>query len=180
MNRFVLICMLLLCISAAALAQETVEVTGVVTDVKREPLIGVSISVLDAPGLGTTTDVNGRYKIKMERYKKLKFSYIGFDSQEILVKDAFVINVTLKESESSVLNEVVITGTGVQKKASLTAAVTTVNVADLKSNPTSSISNALAGNVPGVMAMMRSGQPGKNISEFWIRGISTFGGDQVL
>ncbi|KAA8485548.1 TonB-linked SusC/RagA family outer membrane protein [Arcticibacter tournemirensis] len=176
MNRFVLICMLLLGISAAALAQETVEVTGVVTDVKREPLIGVSISVLDAPGLGTTTDINGRYKIKMERYKKLKFSYIGFDSQEILVKDAFVINVTLKESESSVLNEVVITGTGVQKKASLTAAVTTVNVADLKSNPTSSISNALAGNVPGVMAMMQSGQPGKNISEFWIRGISTFGG----
>ncbi|RXF71835.1 SusC/RagA family TonB-linked outer membrane protein [Arcticibacter tournemirensis] len=176
MNRFVLICMFFLCISAAALAQETVEVTGVVTDVKREPLIGVSIAVLDAPGLGTTTDVNGRYKIKMERYKKLKFSYIGFDSQEILVKDAFVINVTLKESESSVLNEVVITGTGVQKKASLTAAVTTVNVADLKSNPTSSISNALAGNVPGVMAMMQSGQPGKNISEFWIRGISTFGG----
>ncbi len=176
MNRFLLTCMLLLCVTVSALAQEIVEVTGVVTDAKKEPLIGVSISVLDAPGLGTATDINGRYKIKMERYKKLKFSYIGFDSQLILVKDAFVINVTLQEAESSVLNEVVVTGTGTQKKLTFTGAASTVNVEDLKSNPTSSLSNALAGNVPGVMAMMQSGQPGKNISEFWIRGISTFGG----
>src|SRR5690606_33784779 len=74
------------------------------------------------------------------------------------------------------LDEVVVTGTGAQTRLTLTGAVTTVNVNDLKSNPTSSLSNALAGNVPGVMAMMQSGQPGRNISEFGIRGISTFGG----
>src|SRR5690606_5745922 len=75
-----------------------------------------------------------------------------------------------------VLEEIVVTGTGAQKMLTLTAAVSSVNVDDMKSNPTASITNALAGNVPGVMAMMQSGQPGKNISEFWIRGISTFGG----
>src|SRR5690606_28218618 len=91
-------------------------------------------------------------------------------------KENLVINVTLIEAESTTLDEVVVTGTGAQTRLTLTGAVSTVNVDDLKNSPTSSLSNALAGNVPGVMAMMQSGQPGKNISEFWIRGISTFGG----
>lgn len=176
MNRFLLLCMLFLGLSLQVWAQEIVEVTGQVTDTNKEPLIGVSVSVRDAAGLGTVTDNKGFYKIKVERYKKLILSYIGYVRQEILVKDDFLINVTLTESDNSVLEEVVVTGTGVQKKLTLTGAVTTVNMEDLKSNPTSSLSNALAGNVAGVMAMMQSGQPGKNISEFWIRGISTFGG----
>mgnify|MGYP005953457257 CR=1 FL=1 len=83
----------------------------------------------------------------------------------------------MKESEASELDEVVITGTGAQKKLTVTGAVTTVNVNDLKANPTANLSNALAGNVAGVLAMQTSGQPGKNTSEFWIRGISTFGAD---
>ncbi|WP_257668395.1 SusC/RagA family TonB-linked outer membrane protein [Parapedobacter tibetensis] len=176
MNRFLLTCMLLLRITFSALAQEIVEVTGVVVDANKAPLIGVNIAVTDAPGLGTVTDNKGNYKINVERYKKLTFSYVGFQKQEVLVKDNLVIDVTLQESETSVLDEVVVTGTGTQKRLTLTGAVTTVNVDDLKSNPTSSLSNALAGNVPGVLAMMQSGQPGRNISEFWIRGISTFGG----
>ncbi len=81
----------------------------------------------------------------------------------------------MKESEASELDEVVITGTGAQKKLTVTGAVTTVNVDDLKSNPSANLSNALAGNVAGVLAMQTSGQPGVNTSEFWIRGISTFG-----
>ncbi|WP_270090525.1 SusC/RagA family TonB-linked outer membrane protein [Sphingobacterium sp. SYP-B4668] len=176
MKRILIICMLLLGATFSALAQEIVEVTGVVTDAQKEPLVGVSIFVTDAPGLGTVTDNNGRYKIKIEQYKKLTFSYLGYEKQEILIKDGVTVNVTLQKSEMSVLDEVVVTGTGTQKRLTVTGAVTTVNVNDLKSNPTSSLSNALAGNVPGIMAMMQSGQPGKNISEFWIRGISTFGG----
>src|SRR5690606_7273257 len=101
---------------------------------------------------------------------------VGFQTQEVVIKEDLTLNITLVEKESSVLEEVVVTGTGNQTKLTLTGAVTTVNVDDLKSNPTSSLSNALAGNVPGVMAMMQSGQPGRNVSEFWIRGISTFGG----
>lgn len=168
--------MLLLGLSYAALAQDIVEVRGVIVDAQKTPLIGVSISVKDAPGLGTTTDNKGNYKIKVEKYKTLVFSSVGYQKQEILVKDTYTIDLTLKESETSVLDEVVVTGTGTQKKLTLTGAASTVDVSTMKSNPTSSVTNALAGNVPGVMAMMQSGQPGRNISEFWIRGISTFGG----
>jgi TonB-linked SusC/RagA family outer membrane protein len=168
--------MLLLGLSYAVLAQDIVEVRGVIVNAQKAPLIGVSISVKDAPGLGTTTDNKGNYKIKVEKYKTLVFSSVGYQKQEILVKDTYTIDLTLKESETSVLDEVVVTGTGTQKKLTLTGAASTVDVSTMKSNPTSSVTNALAGNVPGVMAMMQSGQPGRNISEFWIRGISTFGG----
>ena len=81
----------------------------------------------------------------------------------------------MKESEASKLDEVVVTGMGTQKKLTVTGAVTNVDVGELKRFPTSNISNALAGNVPGIIAQQTSGQPGKNTSEFWIRGISTFG-----
>ncbi|MCY4780109.1 TonB-dependent receptor [Sphingobacterium sp. UT-1RO-CII-1] len=156
--------------------QDVVEVTGVITDAKKQPLVGVSVFVTDAPGLGTVTDSKGKYKIKVERYKKLTISSLGYEKKEVIVREQLVIDVQLNEAEKNILDEVVVTGTGPEKRLTLTGAVTTVNVDDLKSNPTSSLSNALAGNVPGVMAMMQSGQPGKNISEFWIRGISTFGG----
>ena len=166
--------LLLSCILGAQ-AQESIVVTGVVTDKNKEPLVGVNITVGDMVGLGTITDINGKYKIKMEPYHRLIFSYIGFDKVEVLVKEQRVINVAMQESEASVIDEVVITGTGAQKKLTVTGAVTNVNVADLKVNPTGSISNALAGDVAGVLAMQTSGQPGQNSSEFWIRGISTFG-----
>lgn len=81
----------------------------------------------------------------------------------------------MKESAASSLDEVVITGTGVQKKLTVTGAITTVNVSDLTHTANGNVVNALAGNVAGVLAMQTSGQPGRNTSEFWIRGISTFG-----
>ncbi|MGJ0788312.1 SusC/RagA family TonB-linked outer membrane protein [Bacteroides faecis] len=174
-KKILIMFVLLLSCILGAQAQESIVVTGVVTDKNKEPLVGVNITVGDMVGLGTITDINGKYKIKMEPYHRLIFSYIGFDKVEVLVKEQRVINVVMQESEASVIDEVVITGTGAQKKLTVTGAVTNVNVADLKVNPTGSISNALAGNVAGVLAMQTSGQPGQNSSEFWIRGISTFG-----
>ena len=174
-KNFITICLLL--VSVATFAQKKIEVTGVVTDTNKEPLVGVNVTVKDQAGLGAITDINGRYKISIEEFSRLVFSYIGFDKQEVLVKRQQVVNVIMKESEASELDEVVITGTGAQKKLTVTGAVTTVNVNDLKANPTANLSNALAGNVAGVLAMQTSGQPGKNTSEFWIRGISTFGAD---
>lgn len=175
MKKFLITFVLLLSCILSVRAQESIIVTGVVTDSNKEPLVGVNITVGDMVGLGTITDINGKYKIKMEPYHRLIFSYIGFDKVQVLVKEQRVVNVTMKESEASAIDEVVITGTGAQKKLTVTGAVTNVNVADLKANPTGNISNALAGNVAGVLAMQTSGQPGKNASEFWIRGISTFG-----
>jgi tonB-linked outer membrane protein, susC/ragA family len=150
-------------------------VTGVVTDAQKEPLVGVNVAVKDVPGLGAITDINGKYKIAIEPYQRLIFSYVGFDKVEVLIKEQRVVNVTMKESAASSLDEVVITGTGVQKKLTVTGAITTVNVSDLMHTANGSVVNALAGNVAGVLAMQTSGQPGRNTSEFWIRGISTFG-----
>ncbi len=174
-KNFITICLLL--VSVAAFSQKKIQVTGVVTDTNKEPLVGVNVTVKDQAGLGAITDINGRYKISIEEFSRLVFSYIGFDKQEVLVKRQQIVDVVLKESEASELDEVVITGTGAQKKLTVTGAVTTVNINDLKANPTANLSNALAGNVAGVLAMQTSGQPGKNTSEFWIRGISTFGAD---
>lgn len=157
------------------MAQNNITVTGVVTDEKNEPLIGVNITIKDQPGFGSITDMDGHYSIKVARYSRLIFSYIGFEKQEVLVKDKKDINVKMKESSSSMLDEVVITGTGAQKKLTVTGAVATVKLDEIESVATNNISNALAGNIAGVMAMQTSGQPGENTSEFWIRGISTFG-----
>lgn len=174
MRYFLITCILLLSCSISTWA-ENIVVTGVVTDAQKEPLVGVNVTVKDVPGLGAITDINGKYKIAIEPYQRLIFSYVGFDKVEVLIKEQRVVNVTMKESAASSLDEVVITGTGVQKKMTVTGAITTVNVSDLMHTANGSVVNALAGNVAGVLAMQTSGQPGRNTSEFWIRGISTFG-----
>jgi len=157
-----------------AQSKKTIEVKGIVVDEKKAPLIGVNVTVKDSPGLGVITDMNGRFKIKVSAYSWLIFSYIGYEKEEVLIKEQQTVNVVMKESQATTLNEVVVTGMGAQKKVSVTGAVTTVDLKELKT-PTASITNALAGVVPGVFARQTSGQPGDNISEFWIRGISTFG-----
>ena len=178
MKHFIVICLALLSLAAPGLSQEEAKqivVTGTVVDANNEPLIGVNVTVKNMPGLGAITDIDGKYSIKMEPYSYLIFSYIGFQTTEVLVKTQTKVDVKMKESQESMLDEVVITGTGAQKKLNVTGAVASVNVDVLKSNSSSSVVNSLAGNVAGVLAMQTSGQPGENTSEFWIRGISTFG-----
>jgi TonB-linked SusC/RagA family outer membrane protein len=162
-------------VSLATFAQGKMEITGTVTDEKNEPMIGVTISVKDSPGMGTVTGLDGHYKISVNQYSYLIFTYLGYEKQEIFIKDKKAVNVAMKPSKANILNEVTITGLGTRKKITVTGAVTTVDVDQLKT-PTASLSNALAGNVPGIFAQMSSGQPGSNVSEFWIRGLSTFGG----
>ena len=174
MKNFLFICMLLLGLSTSALAQESIVVTGVVTDTNKEPMIGVNVSISNIPGLGAITDLNGKYSIKMPPYHKLVFTYIGFEKVEVLVKEQRTVNVTMKEASAREIDEVVITGTGAQKKLTVTGAITNVDVDVLKANPSGSMANALAGNVPGILAMQTSGKPG-SVSEFWIRGFAPFG-----
>ena len=175
MKKYIVICTMFLGFALTAYPQgTTIEVSGKVIDGLGEPLVGTTIAVVDAPGLGTVTDIDGNYKIQVEKYRKLLFSYIGFKPYEVTITDQTVVNVTMEEAEGTLLDEVVVTATGEQKRVSVTGAVTSINVTQLSLSPTASISNALAGNVPGVLSMQTSGQPGSN-SEFWIRGISTFG-----
>ncbi|MDR1743762.1 MAG: TonB-dependent receptor [Dysgonamonadaceae bacterium] len=178
MKRYIL-SVLCLIISLGVFAQNKVEVTGTITDAKGIPLIGATVTVKDKPGLGVAADIDGKYKIKIDPFQYLVFSYIGYETQEHLVKDVNItIDVKMEESKETALDEITVTGIGVQKKVTVTGAITTVEVGTLKT-PVSSISNALAGNVAGVLAMQKSGQPGQNTSEFWIRGISTFGGSSA-
>ena len=158
------------------MAQGSLTVTGKVIDgTNNEPLIGVNVSIKNEPGLGTITDINGKYIIKnVKPYSILVFTYVGFATEEIQVKDKSKIDLVMKEDVNNIIDEVVITGTGLKKKVNLTGAITNVNVESLKSNPGGSISTSLAGVVPGVQAITTSGKPGST-SEFWIRSISTFG-----
>lgn len=96
-------------------SKKKVVVKGVVTDEAKEPLIGVNVTVKDMPGLGSITDMNGHYSITMEPYRQLVFTYIGYESKEVMVKEQRTINVVMKESVTRAVDEVVITGTGVQR-----------------------------------------------------------------
>ena len=181
MKKFLLIILYMVIgyVSDAYAQSQTIEIAGNVKDETNTPLIGVNISVKNVTGLGVITDIDGNYKIKATPYSTLIFSYIGFDTQEIIIKEGMrTLNVVMKEAQASVLDEVVITGMGAQKKVTLTGAVSNVDIKHLKTT-TSSITNALAGNVPGILARQTSGQPGKSNSEFWIRGISTFGANNA-
>nr|WP_314810124.1 TonB-dependent receptor [Segatella oris] len=164
------------CIVFNALAQEQLNISGTVTDAAGEALIGVSVTVKDAKGLGTITNIDGKYNIKIQQYHTLVFSYIGYKPVSVLVKgDKKVIDVQMSEEKTNAIDEVVFTGLGTQKKLTVTGAITNVDVSQMKQFPSSNFTNALAGNVPGIIAMQSSGQPGKSTSRFWVRGISTFG-----
>lgn len=149
-------------------------VTGTITDaVDGSPLIGVNIK-LKGTTTGVISDIDGNYSIEVDSRKSiLIFSYIGYKTREVPVEDLGVINVKLT-SDNELLDEVVIVGSGTQKKVSVTGAISSVKGAALKA-PSSSLTSSLAGRLAGVMVNTTSGEPG-SASEFYIRGISTLGG----
>lgn len=152
-----------------------VTVKGNVTDMKGEPLIGVSVKFKENPGIATVTDIDGNYSINVkDKYSTLQFSYIGFVPKEETVGDRKIINVIMQEDVGQ-LDEVVVVGYGTQKKASVVGSISTIEPGQLNVGTSRSLSNNLAGNVAGIIGVQRSGEPGYDNSEFWIRGINTFG-----
>lgn len=147
-------------------------VTGQVTDESGESLPGVNVLIKNT-SMGTTTDVDGRYSIDVpEESNILVFSYIGFVSQEIAIDGRSTIDVKLTEGFTE-LSEVVVVGYGVQKKANLTGAVSSVNFEKLENIPQSNTLNILAGRIPGISIVQGNGQPGRDLTEVNIRGIGT-------
>lgn len=168
--------MFLLCgIVASAAAQQKITLNGLVTDTKKEPLIGAGVVVKGSVGNYAITDLDGRFTLEMESYNRIEVSFLGFKTKELLIKEEKYVEITLEEDVSLAIDEVVVTASGAQRKLTQTGAVTPVSVDALKTSATGSITNSLAGNAPGIIARQTSGQPGYNVSEFWIRGISTFG-----
>jgi len=96
MKKFIIICILLTGLFAQTFAQEeTVEVKGTIVDEQNDPIVGVNIYVTDVAGLGTVSNVDGEYSIKVPTFKKLTFSFIGFEKHEVLIKEAQTLNVQL-------------------------------------------------------------------------------------
>ena len=148
-------------------------ITGNVTDGSTgEPLIGVSI-MLKGSSEGTTTDLDGNFSLSVPVKAQLEFSYIGYKKQVLDVTDLVVANVKL-ESDNEMLAEVVVVGAGTQKKVSVTGAITSVKGTELHA-PSSSLTSNFAGKLAGVIAVTTGGEPGTS-SNFYIRGIGTFGG----
>ena len=148
-------------------------VVGRVVEPNGEPAVGVTI-MLKGTTQGTITDIDGNYMISAPSDGILQFSYVGFEDQEIKINGRTTIDVTLKESEN-VLEEVVISvGYGTQRKMTTIGAQSGItNVAELK-QPVANLTNVIAGRISGVIGMQRSGDPGNDNADLWIRGISTF------
>lgn len=157
------------------LTEEGIHINGTVRDSQGEPLSGVNI-VIKGQTIGTTTDIDGNYFLEVpSRSSILVFTYIGFEEQEIVVGNQININLNMHEISTG-LNEVVVVGYGSQKRASIVGSITTIEPQVLSQGTTRALSNNLAGNVAGVIAVQRSGEPGADGSNFWIRGISSFQG----
>lgn len=157
----------------AVVQQKKNTVTGIVLDPTGMPVIGANIMVKGTTS-GTITDMDGKFSLDVDKDATLVISYIGFASQEIKVGNQTKLSISLKE-DSEALDELVVVGYGTQKKASVVGSVQTVKPKELKV-PSSSLSNSFAGRIAGVVAVQRSGEPGADGANFWIRGVSTFAG----
>ena len=151
-------------------------VRGHIVDSQGEPIVGAVVRV-KGTGRGVSTDVDGNFQIEASPNEQLDVSYIGFKSQKLNVNEKKNYDIKLEE-EKTQLDEVVVTAYGAgQKKASVVGAIETINPENLQVGSTRSMSNNLAGQIAGVIAIQRTGEPGYDNSNFWIRGISTFSGD---
>ena len=150
-----------------------IEIKGTVSD-SIGILPGVAISVKGSPNIGTATDQNGKYILEIpDKNATLVFDMIGYEQLEVPVMGRPELNVLMKISTAA-LEEVVVVAFGEQKKEDVIGAVTTVNPTDLKI-PSSNLTTALAGQISGMIAYQRSGEPGADNAEFFIRGVTTFG-----
>ncbi|MDR2775732.1 MAG: TonB-dependent receptor [Tannerella sp.] len=151
-------------------------VKGVIRDEFGDIVAGAAITV-DGSTRGVTTDIDGSYSIEVGSNEKLVISYIGMESQTILVGDQTVINVVLKEKTSE-LDEVTVVAFAKQKKESVISSIQSVNTKDLVI-PSSNLTTAFAGRIAGMISYQTSGEPGYDNANFFIRGITTFGAGKV-
>ncbi len=168
-----LLCAITLQINCVSVFAQSKTVTGTVKNETNQPLSGVTVTV-KGTNIGTSTDNQGKFSLLLSDDKgSLLFSYIGYATQEIPVKNQTTINVQLIP-EAAALKDIVVVGYGTQRKKDLTGSVATINVAEAKKISTNDITGLLQGRAPGV-AVNSDGQPG-SVPSVRIRGFSTFGG----
>lgn len=152
-----------------------IKINGTIVDKENLPLIGVTIMV-KGTSIGTVTDIDGHFFLDVpDKESVLTITYVGYKAQEITVKNQINFSIILQE-DIEALDEVVVVGYGAQKKASVVGAIESVKPERLRVGTSRSMSNNLAGQLAGVIAIQPSGEPGFDNSNFWIRGISSFSG----
>ncbi len=158
---------------STALQQQTIKVTGNVVDEKGNPLPGVTV-IIKGTTRGVITDIDGSYSIdRVPAGGTLVFSFVGMETQEVPVNGMRVINVQMKPKAEE-LKDVTVVAFSKQKKESVIASITTVKPAELKT-PSSNLTTALAGRISGIISYQRSGEPGRDNAQFFVRGVTTFG-----
>lgn len=174
-NKILYIILVCLTCTLSLAAQSGYTVSGVVMTEEGEPLVGVAIQYKNDPTKGMITDIDGNFVLNnVPANTTLIFSYIGYkDFSMVVTGNKTRQTIALKEDINQT-EEVVVVGRGTQRKISVVGAVTNVKANDLQV-PAASVTNMLGGRVPGIIAVTRSGEPGSDFSEFWVRGIGTFG-----
>ncbi len=192
MNRFLHILTVLLLTTGWARSSETGNtiqpilqdadswvLKGRVVDEQDLPLPGVSVSV-NGSTRGVMADRDGRFIIAIENEgETIRFSFIGYKTQEIKVGKERELTVKLLPADN-VLEEVSVVGYGTQKKVSVTGAISTISVSEMQKVSTPSLSNAIAGKLPGIISRQATGEPGADGAALYIRGLSTFGQNAPL
>ncbi|MDC2624420.1 SusC/RagA family TonB-linked outer membrane protein [Bacteroides ovatus] len=155
---------------------KSILVNGTVIGTDKIPIPGVLVQV-EGTDIAIVTDIDGHYNINVPDKKAvLVFKFLGYEDTKVIVGNQININVTLKESLTE-LDEVTVVGFGIQKKLSVIGSIENLEPTQLQLGTNRSLSNNLAGQLSGVVAVQRSGEPGKDNADIWIRGISTFAGN---
>ena len=154
-------------------AQQVGTIKGTIVDSNGEPVIGASVLVVGQKGQGTVTDFDGNFSLNVKPGTKLKISYIGCETQTVTAKNG--MHITMKDDKATSLNAVEVVAYGVQKKVSVTGALSSIKSEDLTRTPVGDVSNVLGGALSGVTTVQYSGEPGNddNTSVF-VRGRATF------
>ena len=147
--------------------------TGLITDAEGNPIIGATVRIKGTTN-GVTSDTEGRYAIQVNEGDVLEFRYMGYNSEEKTVKKENTINIRMLESTVG-LEDVVVVGYGQQKKSSVVASINSIGAKEL-SITQRNLKNSIAGQIAGVIAIQRSGEPGNDDASFWIRGQSSYVG----
>jgi TonB-linked SusC/RagA family outer membrane protein len=174
-NNLFLILMILFGMNQSVWAQ-SVKITGTVTDNLGLPIPGVTI-IEKGTKKAVSTDIDGKYSFGTSSKSVLVFSYVGFETKEILVNGQSVINLKMKTSSTD-LNEVVVVAYGKQKKITQTGAITSLNSEQLSRSPSANIANSLAGQITGISTVQASGRPGGDDPRIFIRGIASLSEDR--
>ncbi|GHT72780.1 SusC/RagA family TonB-linked outer membrane protein [Bacteroidia bacterium] len=159
----------------ASIFAQQIQVKGKVVSTEDEELIGVTVQVVGTTR-GTVTDLDGNYQVGVQKGEKLLFSYLGFQKVTLNVGNQTEMNVTMAPDQNN-LDEVVVVGYGQAKRITMTGAVSAITTREIRNIPTSSVQNALYGKLPGFFTQQRSGQPGRDASDFFIRGVSSLNAD---